>query len=326
MACIKFMVSLLAASQILMSPVLSYAAERQVPNRPLIEHSFETGSGLPVKYFISTGKPNAPLIVFIQGSGCKPVMNGKNTEGGSTVYGFFPAAYKPGFNAMVIDKPFTADKDTGTGGVSEFCSKDFNNTFSFDNWFEVVDAAFTHAINNSDVSKKDVLVLGVSEGAVVASALASKHDTIRDLALIGASGDNQLFDFISLAHTNGRQNSIQEIANKAKEILEDPNNSEKFAWGHTYKRWSSFFKVSPSNLLKDTSKRIYLVSGTEDRSVPIQSTELLYSRLVLQGSDVRFRRVEGAGHNLLKNGDSWEKLEAEYKLITDWYLGFDGTP
>ena len=156
----------------------------------------------------------------------------------------------------------------------------------------------------------------------MAAALANKYDEIRDVALVGASGENQLFDFISLAHTDGQHDRIEDITKMTKEILKDPNSSEKFAWGHTYKRWSSFYNVSVSDFLEGKKKRVYLVSGTNDRSVPIQSTEILYSKLFLQGSDVTFRRIIGAEHSLLKDGDDWSKLDTEYRLIKDWYLDF----
>lgn len=302
---------------------LTFASEtkRSIANRPLIEQTLETPDGLPVKYYISTGKPDSPLILFIQGSGCKPVMNGTNTEGGSSVYDYLPTAYESGFNAMIVDKPFVGE----AGDISSVngCSQRFNNFFSFDSWLEVLSTAFAHAMENSDASKSDALILGVSEGAVMATALSNKHSAIRDIALIGANGDNQIFDFISLAHSQGRPADIENIVEKASNILADPFNINKFAWGHTYKRWSSFFKASPSHFLKDTKKRVYLVSGTNDQSVPIQSTEFLYSKLILQNTNVTFRRIDGAGHNLLKNGDAWDKLNAEYDLIKKWYLDYE---
>ena len=293
-------------------------SHRTISNLNIDEYQLETSSGLPVKYFVSTGKPNLPLIIYIQGSGCKPVINGSHFQGGSSVYDFLPTALGTEFNAMVVDKPYALSGLKESDSKVNFCSKEFNANFTFDAWFDVLDTAFRHASKNADFSISNVSVIGFSEGAVMASALASKHENISNLALIGVTGANQVFDFISLAHSQNRVSDIDLIVNQVNDILSSPTSSESFAWGHSYKRWASFFKALPSKFLENTKARIYLASGTNDQSVPIQSTELLYTKLLLQGSDVSFRRVIGGEHNLLKNGDSWDKLSEEYLLIKTW--------
>lgn len=112
---------------------------------------------------------------------------------------------------------------------------------------------------------------------------------------------------------------LRELADSAHGIAADPASTGKFAWGHTYRRWSSFFAQSSLDNLAQAKARVHLASGMDDQHVPILSTEVLYAGLCARGRDVTMRRVPGAGHNLAPAGRPTPAAQKEYDAFMAWF-------
>jgi predicted esterase len=282
--------------------------------------------GASVRYYLSPPAHKAPLVLYIQGSGCVPPFVGLGTaQRYSTLYSWLPLASQRRYAVMAVDKPNQSEQpQNGNPGSAEGCAGDFNTYFSYDSWLATLKKAVRHALSQPDVDKRRVLVLGISEGAVMAAGLAREIPEVTHVALIGAAGPSQLYDFAANIYRTGDSDDakltrLQELDDIYRAIGADPTSTGKFAWGHTYRRWSSFFAQSAADNLAHSKARVYLASGMQDNSVPILSTEVLYAQLRTQGRDVTFRRVPSAGHNLAPQGRPISETQKEFDAIMGWF-------
>ncbi|HEX7987001.1 MAG TPA: prolyl oligopeptidase family serine peptidase [Duganella sp.] len=276
-----------------------------------------------VEYYISKTSKKAPLILYIQGSGCSPVFFSSGSDShGSTVYNLVPIAALGRYSVMVVKKPFTTDKPVAD--TKNHCAREFNEYFTAENWAKSVRVAFEHALQLPWIDQKKTLLLGMSEGATIASMIAANEKRVTHVALLGATGPTQLFDFVVAAYrTSTNDDEIQvkldELEEQRRKIAASPDSADDFAWGHPYKRWSSFFRTSSTQNVLGSSAKVYLVSGMQDQSVPILSTESMASELIALGRDVTVRRIPRAQHNLVPEGQPWTVSDPEYGRILEWF-------
>jgi pimeloyl-ACP methyl ester carboxylesterase len=277
-----------------------------------------------VEYFISKPDQPAPLVLFIQGSGCAPVFSGLGTQQrSSNVFGYIDLALQGRYAVMVVNKPF-APKQAPAGDGIVACPTEFNEYFTLENWVRDLGRAVDHAAQLPWVRPGSALVLGVSEGATVAAGLAEKEGRVTDVALIGASGPSQYYDFVLGAYAAAGgddqiKRRLDELEATRLKIAAAPDSAKLLAWGHPYKRWSSFFRMSSTQALLKAQARVYIVGGMRDASVPILSAEAMASELLGAGHDVTMRRIPNAGHNLLPVGAPAGNLWPEYQRIIEWY-------
>jgi pimeloyl-ACP methyl ester carboxylesterase len=182
-----------------------------------------------------------------------------------------------------------------------------------------------HALTLPDVDPGRVLIIGLSEGAAMAAGLAHAVPEVTHVALIGGPpGTTQLYDFAARIEAGEGSDAdklrrLQELDATVDAIHADPGSTDKFFSGHTYLRWSSFFAQSHGEDLARSKAKVYMVSGMQDASVPIVSTEVAYARLRGLGRDVTFRRLPGADHGLNTPGSGMADLQKEYDAIMAWF-------
>ena len=273
-----------------------------------------------VRYYLSAPRQKAPLVLYIQGSGCAPAFFDSGAGNyASTVFSLVTLANTGQYAVMVVDKPHApAAMSAGS------CPQAFNDYFSFDTWLATVKRALRHALTLPEVDANRVLVIGISEGATVASALARDMAVVSDVALVGASGPTQFYDFIANVYRSegndaAKERQLRELDEAIARINDSPQETGKFEWGHTYKRWSSFFKESSVNNLLQSHARVYLAGGMSDNNVPMLSTEVMYAQLRAQGRNVTFRRIPFAGHNLLPAGVPLVDMQKEFDALMSWF-------
>lgn len=283
-------------------------------------------AGPPVRYYLSRPAQKAPLVLYIQGSGCVPPFMGLGTPNPySTIYSWLPLAQQGRYAVMAVDKPYQSDEpQKGPFGSAIGCAGDFNAHFSYDTWLATLKAAVRHALARPEVDARRVLVIGSSEGAPMAAGLARALPEVSDVVLLGANGPTQLYDFAAdIYRSNDSDDAklerLQKLDATFTAISTDPKSTSKFAWGHPYLRWSSFFAQSTMEHLAHTKARIYLLSGMQDSSVPVLSTEAMYAQLRTQGKDVTFRRLPGEGHSLVPEGRPMSEAQKEYDAFMAWF-------
>lgn len=283
-------------------------------------------NGPPVRYYLSKPTHKSPLVLYIQGSGCVPPFMGLGTDKrASTIYSWLPLAQQGRYAVMAVDKPYQSDEpQQGQPGSAIGCAGKFNEHFSYQTWLATLTTAVRHALRRPEVDARRVLVIGASEGAPMAAGLARALPEVTDVVLLGANGPSQLFDFAANIHRSSDSDEIkalrlQELDATYAAIAADPNSTSRFAWGHPYLRWSSFFAQSTMDNLAQSKARVYIAAGMQDNSVPILSTEVLYTQLRVQGRDVTIRRVPLAGHSLVPDGRPMPEAQKEYEAFMAWF-------
>ncbi len=298
------------------------AAPGPVPGTPFERRVLDDAAGRKITYYISRPKvARAPILLMIQGSGCQLAL----TEGprgiSSSVFNLLPFASEGRFTTVVVEKPF-AGVTSGTPGQATGCSEAFNADFTAESWLAAIQASLRDARTASYVDPARTLVLGSSEGAVMATLLAAADPAVTDVAVLGGSGTTQAYDFIVNAYTTcfDTPRCLAQVEEQVKAIAAKPGSATDFAWGHPYKRWTSFFKVDPGAALLHSRARVYLAFGTADRSVPALSQEIMVAKLLVAGRDVTVRRVPDAGHNLAAPGpQALKDMDREHRAVLDWF-------
>jgi predicted esterase len=179
-----------------------------------------------------------------------------------------------------------------------------------------------------------IIALGISEGGLLASRLASEDSRITHLVSVISTGLNQFFSSIinrrmdaamgELTHEEA-QREVESLFAIYKEIYADPESTDKWYYGHPYRRWGSFCNFIPVEHLVKLDIPILLVNGTADRSSPIlQSDYIMLEFIRLGKSNLTYHVVPGMGHSLhgVVVEDGEEKTVSHradvFQTIKDW--------
>lgn len=300
-----------------------FAMSSAVPGTPLERREIEDEFGREITYYINHPKGRAPLLVMIQGSGCDPVIvTSRGAATYSTLFDLLPLAAEGRFTVVAVEKPFSGISAESAPGRAESCSPDFNNDFTAERWLAALQASIKDARRSSWVTPERTLVLGLSEGAVMAALLAGHDSQVTDVISIGGSGTTQLFDFVAGAYRQCFDVSVclADIDKQVGAISAHPSSSTLFAWGHPYKRWASFFRVDPSEELLKSKARVFLAFGTDDQATPPLSQEIIAAKLTAAGREIVIHRIPNANHSLqLPSSVNLEGLESQIRTALDWF-------
>ncbi len=298
-------------------------AGHPVPGTPFEQREVVDELGRTVTYYVSrpTKTPTAPILLMIQGSGCVPIMHVQPNGVYTTLFDLGPFAQDGDFTVVAVEKPFAGGPSSGSAGTAKACGAEFNDDFTAERWLVALRSALNDARKLPWVDGKRTLVFGFSEGANMADLLAGRDPGVTDVVSIGGSGTTQLFDFVAKCYHGFEPSTcLAETERNLEAIRANPDSATEFAWGHPYKRWSSFFRVDPGEELLRSKARVYIAFGTADASTPALSEEVAIARLRVAGRDVTVRRVPDAGHTLSESavmnlGD----MDREYRAALSWF-------
>ncbi len=179
-----------------------------------------------------------------------------------------------------------------------------------------------------------IVALGISEGGLLASRLASEDIRITHLVSVIGTGLNQFYSSIinrrmdaaagRLTHEEA-QREVESLFAVYKDIYADPESTDKWYYGHPYKRWGSFCNFIPVEHLVELDIPILLVNGTADRSSPILQSDYIMLEFIRRGkSNLTYHVVPGMEHSLhgVVVEDGEEKTVSYradvFQTIKDW--------
>ncbi|MBI4865013.1 MAG: acetylxylan esterase [Candidatus Riflebacteria bacterium] len=253
-----------------------------------------------------------PVVLLIQGSGCQSVW-GKKPDG--KINGGFQnillEVCHDQARVVVVEKPGVKFlDDPKRPGTAEGASKEFLEEQTLPRWAEANVAALKAIHSLPEVDSSRTLVMGHSEGGIVAARVAAEYPAVTHVASLAGGGPSQLFDLANLAR-NGKFGDpkldadarVKGVLNEWAKIQADPTSTTKCVWSHPYRRWSSFLSSSTMSELLRSKAKVYLAHGTEDTSSSVTSMDVAHAELLAHGRDVTSERIEGVDHGFRKKGE-----------------------
>lgn len=273
-------------------------------------------------YISSGGSTPAPLAVFVQGSGCAAVFRrvGDRVVGG--LQNILLAALKGRARVLAVEKPGVAFGDAQQQpGSAIGCSPAFLEQHTLALWADAINAAIHGAATLPGVDASRILVVGHSEGGIVAARVAADNPRVTHVALLSGGGPTQLFQRAAVARQKGGDAAVDQVYQAWADILRDPESTSKFLQGHPYRRWSSFLATSPVQELLRSKAHIYAAQGTRDDTVLPVELDLLRAELAAHKRDAVIERIEDADHGLNKPGQvSPAGMQDVLGRVASWFL------
>ena len=274
-----------------------------------------------------------PLVVYVHGSGAQShFVEVDGRVQGRNGHSSLADVVRGRARLLIVEKPGVKflDAPADPGGATH-ASPLFRVEHTLDRWTEAVRAASAAGRKLPGIRAGAVLVVGHSEGGIIAAKLAAECDWITHVAVLAGGGPTQLFDLILLARagtffrhiSDSADARVDYVLEEWKKILAHPDDADRLFFGHPYRRWSSFLRTSTLEQLLQTRARIYVAQGTEDQAVAWESFEVLRAELQARARDATFDTVAGADHSLAiatagGRSDGWRDV---LQRVVVWFLG-----
>jgi pimeloyl-ACP methyl ester carboxylesterase len=304
-------------------------------NLPFERYQVKDARGRTITFYhskASKAHQKLPVLLYCTGSGCQSVFTKEGERISAGVQGFILQVVKGRAHVVVVEKPGVKFLDRAKApGSSEGGSREYLRDCTPQSWADANIAALRAAWQFPHVDKARTLVLGMSEGGLIAALVAAEVPQVSHVAILSCGGPTQLFDALISAvrprpgdrpgdGAKRRQAAVAEWA----EIRADPDSITKFWMGHPYRRWSSFLKTNTTAALLRAKARVYLAHGTEDRAVPVESHDACEAELLVQGRAVTAERLEGLDHSFLPSNAAPDRGSVELaelvKRIALWFF------
>lgn len=274
-------------------------------------HSFQYKDGGSSTYYAFDigNAPHPDTVVFFYGAtGCpswKSVMPGY--VDGLTVDA----------RVLVLNKRFVSDRSTGLFD----CGRDFHLANNPDQWMADYSEFIAAQIGSIKPKPRNVVLVGVSEGALPAIRVARSTPAVTHLAIIGSGGYSMRRSLATLK----QKGSIHfDVDSGWEKISADPRSIENKWYGNPYRWWSDIMDIDPLADLLKLPIPVLLGIGEQDGSVPVESARFLETKFKEAGKDNLVVRVyPGADHRLNRQGESYRSeffaelgrlLQARHKI------------
>jgi predicted esterase len=304
----------------------------KVPRQPYFRYFTKDKYGRQVTFYISETNSTAklPLIVYVQGSGANSnfiIKNDKLIPVNGHIY--ITESLQDKARLLIVEKPGVKYLDS-PGPAEDMMNKEFNEQHSLERWSEAIEASVKACIRSGLADSSKILVIGHSEGGLVACKVANHLGSlITHVANMAGGGDSQLYDILVLARKGNFFKNVsadsaarvQYVLDEWKKILADPLNTGKFFFGFSYLRWSSFMKTSCLEQLQNCNVKIFIAQGLKDENLDPASADQLYAHLLSKGKDVTYDRVENGDHGYNdKSNPGFNGWRAEMQKVINWFL------
>jgi pimeloyl-ACP methyl ester carboxylesterase len=296
-----------------------------VGDKPFRRYVAEGRDGKRITFYLSTQQAPShpvPLIVWIQGTGCSSQfvsVGGRMSRG---LQGILYSVAGGRARILAVEKPGVEflDDHPDDADVSA-CRPEFRVAFTLDRWATTIADAIQAAQKLPGVDASKTLVIGHSEGGIVAMRVSNVSPRVTHAASLSGGGPVYLFHLAEFMRSR-QLNAEKEVYACWSDILKDPDSATKFCWGQTYRQWSSFMKTSVIAEALKSHVLLYFAHGTADTQQSIAGFDVLRAELAAKQRDAVFERIEGADHALdLPSQKVPEGLEAVFGRVVNWFLG-----
>jgi pimeloyl-ACP methyl ester carboxylesterase len=304
-------------------------AAGKLRGQPYASYTTRDSLGRQISFYLSeaTGEGSTPLVVYVHGSGnashfTRAADRIRPANGHATIVD----AARGRTRVLIVEKPGVVLFDSGGATLRP----EFRVEHTLERWAEAVVASVVAASRLPDVDSTRVLVVGHSEGGLVAARVARRLTSVSHVALLAGGGPSQLFDLRLLARSGAM---FEWVATEPEEreayvlaqwdsILASPESVNRTFFGHAYRRWASFLRASPIAELRATNARLFVAQGANDRAVSRESFDALVSELQGMGRRPLAMLVPDADHSFAIIGADGQRKDGWLLILTqllDWY-------
>lgn len=293
-----------------------------VPGTPFHRYSTKDHFGRTITFYLAESTTNQPLplAVLVQGTGCFSLFQRKGERIGQGAFILLHNVAHNRVRVLVVEKPGVQFLDTQADpGDATTCRPEFLAEHTLERWTEAINASIKAAQELPGVDRSKTLVIGASEGGVVAVHATNMMPSITHAASIAGGGTNHLF---VLAEYMRRKNldAETEVYDCWAKIVRDPDSTTKTCWGQPYRWWSSLLKTSLIQECLQSRSALYLIHGTADEWTSIAAFDVLRAELAAKGRAAVFERIDGVDHSLIRPGETpGDGFTAAFGRILDWF-------
>lgn len=312
---------------------LTYVENAQLPP-PFRQVAIARPDGtVQTAFFAESGSAQRlPLAVFLSGSGAHSQFTVRNDRTYGSLLSVFARTALSEYHVAGLEKRGVRFGTDGKGTAAG-ASPQYNRFASLDERVAEVRRLLDCLLQTPLVDATRVLVVGHSEGADVAAALAAVDPRVTHVGFLSGGGPSQMFDLIVLTRkrlsSQGKspqeiESAVRKLEGQYREILQNPTADDQFLWGHSFLRWSSFFRHSASEDLLKSNAALFVAHGSEDASGPIESFDALVVELIRAGrKHVEIRRYEGRDHSLRAPDTPANSppMQDVFQDVVQWSLG-----
>lgn len=257
--------------------------------QPLSFHYKDGGLSTYYSFLVGDGLQSDTVVFFYGGTGCpswKSVMSG------------YVSGLTLNARVFVLNKRYVPDRSTGLFD----CGREFHLANNPNQWVPDYSEFIATQVSSVSPKPKNIVLVGVSEGALPAAKVAGLSPVITHLAVIGGGGYSMRRSLATLKQKGAIQFDVESGWEK---ISADPRSIEKNWYGNAYRWWSDIMDIDPVPDFLKLSIPILLGIGEKDESVPVESARFLEARFKEASKDnliVRF--YPDSNHRLSGNGVS----------------------
>ena len=165
---------------------------------------------------------------------------------------------------FVLNKRFVPDRSIGLLD----CGREFHLANNPDQWVADYSEFIAAELDRNVPKFKNVVLVGVSEGALPATKVAGLSPAITHLAIIGSGGDSMRKSLVTLKQSGA---ILFDVESGWKKISTDPRSIEKDWYGNPYRWWSDVMDIDPLPDFLKLNIPIIVGIGEKDESVPVES-------------------------------------------------------
>jgi predicted esterase len=251
-------------------------------------HQFKDGgSSIYYDFTVIKGGAENTYLFFYGGSGC---------PSWKSVMPYYIDGLTVSARVFVLNKRFVPDRSTGMFG----CGDEFHKANNVNQWVSDYAEFISAKLESAKSPPKNVVLVGVSEGAIPAIKVAAENSEVTHVAIIG-DGGYTMRKALETLHQNG---AISFNPSEGWErIKSNPDSTEDSWYGNTYRWWSEIMDYDPMPDYKKLDIPILVGIGENDQSVPVESAYYLESEFNKAGkTNLELRIYKGADHRLSAEG------------------------
>lgn len=289
----------------------------------IMTHTVSRDDGSFISYYlVQHAHDTDTLLLILQGSDCNSVLN---IDSILTEYkNIWPEAdvlliEKYGINRKLKYSTDPARKDC----PAQYLEKD-NPAQRVSDIKAVLD------IVRKDGQYKKLILLGGSEGAVIANLVSADIDSIDATIAFNGGGRwfiNDVSHSIAVKHKNpaAARKEVDDFKGFAEHVLHS-KPFELDVSGHGYHWWQQMLSIDQLDILKKVKSPLLIVQGGMDTSVSPQKTdELMQSLKELGKINIEYRRYEELDHGF-KDSDGKILRKEVIRDINIWLRSKLGNP